>query len=361
MRVYHGTVYKNNLEPIDGYVITKNGYIDEVGEGKPPTPPDITGTIIPSFINAHSHLGDSSLKVDPDKYSLRELVGPGGIKEKGLERLSQKELIAGMKRSLKKGISEGTTHYLDYREGGLEGIKALKKASETTKAKTKIYGRPTEITKKNIKQVVEYGDGVGLSSVCDYTPKELEILKKELTEPKKTSIGLHAGESKTNQKKSIERYGRSEIQRSLDFKPNHLVHLTNPLQDDIKTVYNNQVGIVVCPRSNEITKSGKPPIKKMIEKGLLVGLGTDNAMLCSPSILDEARYLYQKHDLNPKTVLKLSTINGGKIIGVDNRIIQGNRTNIMVIEEVNMGIKALLEGCASIATVISGLDVIENV
>ncbi|OUJ18127.1 Cytosine deaminase related metal-dependent hydrolase [Methanonatronarchaeum thermophilum] len=360
MQVIAGTVYKGDYEPIEGYVAFDNGVIMEVGVGEPPKKPTMVGTVVPSFINVHTHLGDASLKVNPDRYSLDELVGPGGIKEKGLENLGFNQLVKGMERALNQACREGTTHHLDFREGGVRGIKALRKAGKNTKINSLIYGRPTKIDRKNIEKVVKKADGVGLSSVCDYSEAELRTFLKTLL-GFKIPIGIHAGESKTNQTQSLDRFGRSEVVRSLDFDPNHLVHLTNPVHDDLQKVGESNTPVVVCPRSNKITKSGKPPIKQLLKQNILVGLGTDNAMLCSPSLLDEARHLYREYKLDPETIMKIATINGGKIIGVDNRIIQGNRTNIMVVEEVNMGIKALLKGRASIATVISGLDVIENV
>ncbi|UOY10235.1 amidohydrolase family protein [Methanonatronarchaeum sp. AMET6-2] len=358
MQVYSGTIYKEDLKPIEGYLTIKNGVIKEIGEGRPPKKPIQTGTILPSFINAHTHLGDSAVDVDPEKYSLQELVGPGGIKERRLDELSEKQLISGIRRSLHKGFKEGVTHNIDFREGGVKGINAMKKAALDTPANPIIYGRPIQPNESELKRVINAGDGVGLSSVCDYKPESQKLFKKHLYG---VNTGLHAGESIENQKKSMDLYGESEVVRSLKYNPTHLVHLTNPLPGDIEALARQKTPAVVCPRSNRITRSGKPPVRKLHDMDVDVALGTDNAMLCSPSILDEAIYTYKNHDLTPEMVLEMACINGGKIFGVDNRIVVGNRANIMVVEEVNMGIKTLLDGCASIATVVSGLDVIKNV
>ena len=45
-----------------GYIAFNNKKIVEIGKGNPPSKPICKGLITPSFVNAHTHIGDSFIK-----------------------------------------------------------------------------------------------------------------------------------------------------------------------------------------------------------------------------------------------------------------------------------------------------------
>jgi len=101
----------------------------------------------------------------------------------------------------------------------------------------------------------------------------------------------------------------------------HAVHVTGK---DIKIIRKSNVSIAHCPRSNKETGVGKMPLKKFLDAGLTVGLGTDS-LASSPtlSLWDEMRYAYQIHrrsGVSAKDIFRIATINGAKALGLDKEI-----------------------------------------
>ena len=45
-----------------GFIAFENGIIIETGEGIPPKKPICKGLIVPTFVNAHTHIGDSFIR-----------------------------------------------------------------------------------------------------------------------------------------------------------------------------------------------------------------------------------------------------------------------------------------------------------
>jgi len=77
------------MDYVSGEILTKDGFtrgylafnkkkIVETGRGNPPKKPICKGLIVPSFVNAHTHIGDSFIrdkKVNLPK-NIEELVAP---------------------------------------------------------------------------------------------------------------------------------------------------------------------------------------------------------------------------------------------------------------------------------------------
>ena len=168
--ITNGIILKGqNLIPSKENIVVDDGKIINIGkdlkEGKII---DVEGAVVcPSFINGHIHIGDSIIKDEGYGLSLSEMVKPpDGVKHKALANACDDELIEAMKQSMWDMVRSGTTHFIDYREGGLDGIKLLKKASEDIPIKPVILGRDNSF----------YGDDPDLSKV------KSEDIAFELTE-----------------------------------------------------------------------------------------------------------------------------------------------------------------------------------
>ena len=103
-------------------------------------------------------------------------------------------------------------------------------------------------------------------------------------------------------------------------------HFVHPTDDDVKALKEHGVGVVSCPASNLKLASGIAPLKKLIDSGLNVALGTDGA--ASNNCLDMFREMFlatglQKATLADPTaidgeeVLKMATVYGAKAMGLD--------------------------------------------
>ena len=121
-------------------------------------------------------------------------------------------------------------------------------------------------------------DGIAISSITDWNYSELQKVAKE-TRNKNKIFALHGSERI-----------RENIDDILDLKPNFLVHMIKASESDIIKVKENKIPIVICPRANFFYDL-KPNFKLLKKVGVNLLLGTDNAMLTSPIILDEIKYL----------------------------------------------------------------------
>lgn len=329
-------IYGDEFEPVDGYIIIENGIIKNVEESAV-----ATDTIIaPCFVNAHTHIGDSVLK-DPPLLPLAELVQPPhGLKHRVLEKTSHDGLVGSMKASIADMINTGTCAFSDFREGGLAGVRALNEALKTpystpysetlylntgtmgirgtNKIEARVFGRPSG----EDMSYLDFCDGTGLSSTNDL---DIDIIKSIIkqTKEKRKQFAIHAGERDS-----------SDISSALELEPDFLIHLTHAGKKDINAIAEANIPAVVCLRSNLLTRSGIPPIKKMLDEGILVAAGTDNVMLNSVNMFSEMEFLAKINLFEDRQVFKLCTLNGAKLLGINKElgsIEKGKKARLMIL------------------------------
>ena len=287
--------------------------------------------LIPGFINAHTHIGDSIGKDVTLNSSVDKRIHPVfGAKSKILKNTSQENLANFMKNSCHSMIRKGITTFVDFREGGLEGVILLKKASSEIPIRSIILGRVEfyqdagEI-KKNIRfprekineliELVKKCDGIGVSGANENSTSVLNYYSKT------TKIrAIHSSETKKSVSKSKKTTGTSETIRALSLKPHFLIHMTHASKSDLHYAARKTRGIIICPRANSSLAEGIPDIELMQKSGCMLALGTDNVMINSPDMFREMDFLWKvtmglhKKRIDPKEILKMATVNGGKIL-----------------------------------------------
>ncbi len=307
-------IYGDEFEPVEGYITIKDGIIKSVEEDKVETDKIIT----PCFVNAHTHIGDAVIK-DPPYLPLAELVQPPhGLKHRVLNSTSYEDLVVSMKACIRDMIKTGTCAFADFREGGIAGIKALRDSLNGEKLYAKIFGRPLN---KEM-SYLDCCDGTGLSSTNDMEIDFIKDIAKQ-TRKKGKKFAIHAGERDS-----------SDISSAIELEPDFLVHLTHAEKKDIKAIAEANIPVVVCIRSNFLTRAGIPPVKKMLEEGILVAVGTDNAMLNSLNMFSEMEFLAKTALFDDRQVFKLCTLNGAKSLGIAEEmgsIKKGKKTKLMVL------------------------------
>lgn len=123
----------------------------------------------------------------------------------------------------------------------------------------------------------------------------------------------------------------------------HAVHLT---QAEVDLVAQRGAGIAHCPTSNTCITSGEAPVRKLMQAGIPVGLGTDVSGGYSPSILEMARHALMvsrhiamrdgpTHKLDVSEALYLATVGGAQVCGLQ---------SVVGKFEVGMEFDALLVG-----------------
>ena len=102
------------------------------------------------------------------------------------------------------------------------------------------------------------------------------------------------------------------------------VHAVQVTDNDIKLIKKAKVSIAHCPRSNKALGVGKMPLKKFLDAGITVGLGTDSlASVPTLNMWDEMRYAYRIHrrdGISAEDIFRIATIGGAKALGLDKEI-----------------------------------------
>ena len=280
--------------------------------------------VCPRFINAHTHIGDSIIKDEGDGLSLDEVVKPPhGIKHKALESASDDELIEAMRASMWDMYNLGISHFIDYREGGLEGVKLLKEASKDIPITPIILARDSSFygedpnyhqVKIAIRKLLKHADGIGLSGFGEIDTTVAEIICEKCEKEGKIS-SIHVAENENNQYVSLEKTNKTEPQRAFDAGFNQIGHMTNPKNDDVNQLSKSNSSLTICPRSNGALSVGIIPLFDILKNGVKPLIGSDNIMINSPNLFREMEFTLKimkglsKNYIAPVEVLKMASTN----------------------------------------------------
>lgn len=297
----------------EGFVVIEGAKIVECGEGKMGGAKKMS--IIPAFINAHTHVGDYFLREKCFGSKLEKVCGKGGIKESLMSSVEESVVISGMRSAISEMVRTGTCSFSDFREGGKYGIRLLKTALVPYKNKgirAKIFGRPSFQGEKFLDRC----DGYGARS----------IRAEKIHPNRKKSVGIHVCETRSG-----------ELEAALEFRPDFLVHMNSATGDEIKKAASESLPIVVCPRSNNYFGLRLPDISTMLDEGVLLSLGTDNAMTSSLSMISEMEFtarMTMNKGVSAKDILKTATVNPAKLFGWNSGYIEkGADANLLFFDE----------------------------
>ncbi|MET0910178.1 MAG: amidohydrolase family protein [Ilumatobacteraceae bacterium] len=107
-------------------------------------------------------------------------------------------------------------------------------------------------------------------------------------------VQTHASESDWAHGYALDRFGVTDtaaLERFGLLRPHsvlaHAVHVTD---DDTDRLIGRRVGIAHCPLSNAYFADGVLPVRRLLDRGVAVGLGTDVAGGASPSLLAQCQH-----------------------------------------------------------------------
>jgi cytosine/adenosine deaminase-related metal-dependent hydrolase len=298
--VIEGTILSGReFDPVEGRVVVEDGEIAAVEETSV-TSDDI---VLPAFVNAHTHIGDSIAKEAGGGLSLEELVAPpDGLKHRLLRAADREETVDAMRRSLHLMQATGTGACIEFREGDVAGVEAIRDAADGLDVDPVVLGRGSV-------DAMHAADGFGASGANDASFDTERTATREAGK----LFGIHAGE-----------VDESDINPALDLDPDFLVHMVHAKALHLDRVADSEVPVAVCPRSNLVTDVGLPPVERLQER-TTVALGTDNVFLNSPSMFREMEFTAKLYDLSAAEVLRMATVNGAEIAGLDCGLIEPGR------------------------------------
>jgi cytosine/adenosine deaminase-related metal-dependent hydrolase len=316
------------LQYDDGWKFTKgvisfeNGVIKKILD-KSPMKPVAKGVIVPRLVNAHTHVGDAVVKNASG--GLEELVAPpNGLKFRVLRESSDKEVMNAMKKTVDDMFFSGVSVFCDFREFGVKGINQLNNALKNKQVKCVKMGRPEklEYRRDEVNEILGKVEGIAVSSALDWDYYELKKLA-EHTKRENKMFALHVSERV-----------REDIDKVLDLKPDFLIHMTKASENDLEIVADHNVPVVICPRSNVFFRS-IPNIPLMMKKGLMLMLGSDNAMINNPDMFTEIEFAYKISRLyggiNSETIFNMVTVNPWKFFNIHGGIEEGGPADFLVL------------------------------
>ena len=324
---------------VSGRILTEQGFETgfinisteepfHIQRGSPPISPIKKGIIVPSFFNTHTHVGDTFIRkrdvILP--HHLEELVAPpDGLKHKLLKNASETEIKQGINTALEEMMQSGISLFCDFRENGVNGAKLLKQLPQPADITPIIYGRPERLTfdEKEFLDLIKVVDGIGLSSITDWQKDYLKLISG-FAKKHNIPLALHVSERI-----------REDIDFILSLEPDYVVHMTKGSKKDFEKLKQQNIPVVICPRSNAFF-GDQPPLNLMKKTGVELLLGTDNAMLHSLRIQDEIHFI-QQHVPNVfslERLLIMATYLSRKVLNLKDGMSRSNfPTSFLVLDE----------------------------
>lgn len=358
---------KNGFVLIEGETIAKIGSVfeldsvtiqaDQVIDGK-------NGLLIPGLINTHTHAGMipfRSLGDDvPDR--LRRFLFP-------LEQHMTKELVrASSNYAIAEMLLSGVTTFCDMYYFEDEVAKSCKEMGIRALVGETIIDMPTCDSPKP-SGGFEYcetflekwqNDALITPIIAPHAPNtnNPEILKKivELSEKYNAPITMHVSEMTYEIDDFQEKYNQTPIEflQALGYFDRDfiLAHCVLTTENDLNIIAKSKgkARVAHCIGANTKSAKGVAPVKQMLEKNIVVGLGTDGPSsgntldLFSQMRLFANMHKTYNHDraLFPaKEIVRLSTMGGAETLGLADQVGSieiGKKADLTLIEteSVNM-------------------------
>jgi 8-oxoguanine deaminase len=372
----------------DGYILIRDGRIEELGTGSPPGPApadetiDASGKVVlPGFVNAHHHLYqtltraypqamDAPLfdwlralyplwaKLDEEAVYLAALVGLAELMLSGCTTTTDHHYIftPDLKRAIDLEIE--AAREIGIRFHPCRGSMSLGEAKGGLPPESVVQAEE-EVLADSERLIREYHDpspgamvriALAPCSPFSVTP-ELMHATAELARRYGVRLNTHLAETKDEERFCLERFGLRPVDYleelgwlAPDVWITHAVHLR---AEEIARLARAGVAVAHCPSSNMRLGSGIAPVVELRRAGVPVGLGVDgSASNDSSNMLLEIRQalLLQRAAHGPSALrvqeaLEMATLGGARCLGREDlgRLAVGQAADIAIfdLEELN--------------------------
>lgn len=321
---------------------------------------DMTGKLLmPGLINCHSHIPMVLLRGIGSGLNLQDWLFHAIFPIE--DKLVREDIAAASRYAFLEMIAGGTTSFSDMyffpsetvQAVGEAGLKANLNRCVQCFDENETVAQNTQIP-ESIALFEQYHgafDGrvnIDFSIHAEYTCKS-HIVKaySEMCKQRGGRMHIHLSETRKEQRECIERYGKtpSEWFESLGTfdSPTAAAHCVAVTESDMNILKAHGVSVIHNPTSNLKLGSGFAPIRRMIDKGINVTLGTDGtASNNNLNMFEEMHLADIMHDgyhndpthIASSEVLDMATINGAKLQGRPNtgELAVGKAADIIAID-----------------------------
>lgn len=311
---------------------------------------------LPGLVNAHTHCAMTLLRGYADDMDLRpwleEKIWPVEMK------LEPEDVYWGVMLGSVEMLKGGVTCFNDMYHYFEEGTRAAIDAGIRACPSGVLLGF-LDTAEEDLKKALEFTAGLArdghsrihpmLGPHAPYTcPDRLLRMVVEGAAEQGIAIHIHLAETKSEVEESREKHGVSPVEYleklGVFEVPVNAAHCVWLSDRDIDILAQRRVGVVHCPGSNLKLASGIAPVPDLLDRGVIVGLGTDGtASNNNLDLLEEARLAALIHKVNrsdPKVInaeqaLTLATRGSATALGLDaltGTIEPGKRADIAVFD-----------------------------
>lgn len=283
------------------------------------------GVIMPGLINAHNHIYSAfarglNIKGEPRKTFLQVLDGQWWtIDRKLMLRDTRASADCTFINCIENGVTTIFDHHASY--GGIPGslfeiAESAKKYGVRANLCYEISDRDGEgkmrqavdenvdFIKSASKDEKDQISGVmGMHAQFTLSDKTLEYCVRQ--NPGGAGYHIHVAEGILDVTEALQKHGKRPVFRLHDFgitgEKSIFGHCTHVSESEMELIRETDTMVVHNPESNMGNAIGCPPVLKMFEKGILIGLGTDgytNDMIESYKVAN----ILHKHELCDPTV-----------------------------------------------------------
>jgi len=353
---------KRDIDWFKGDLAIEGSIIKEVGENLQEKYPGFTvidgenSLVTPGFVNCHTHAAMTMLRGYADDLSLmkwlQEMIWPREA------HLDADDIYWGSQLAILEMIKSGTTSFADmYCYMDQTAQVALDSGIRASLSRGMVgNGENASLALKENIELVKRWQGQGEGRItCKFGPHAPytcppDYLKQVMSLADEWGVGLHIhlAETVDEVEEIKEKYGLRpvELMDSLGlFQGRHVLaaHCIHLNEEEIDILARNKVGVAHNPESNMKLASGIAPVPQLLQKGALVGLGTDGASSNNNlDMLEEMSTCALLHKaftgdptvLPANQVLRMATRDGGKVLGLDNvgSLTAGQKADLLIFD-----------------------------
>ena len=327
--------------------------------------------IIPGLVNTHTHLELTAMRGYLESEESDFFAWLRKLTVARLERMSTDDILVSATLGACEAARAGITCIADASDSAAISMKAIKQVGLRGIVFQESFGPDSRLAKENfarlqakvaeLRTIESERLRAGVSPHAPYTVcgPQLELIS-EFADAEELPLMMHAAESAAENsliregcgifadglaKRGIEWHtpGTSTIQylkekRILERRP-LLAHCIRVDDSDIETLLETGSKVAHCPKSNAKLGHGRAPLAKFLQKGIMVGLGSDSvASNNTCDILEESRYaaLVARLDapVSADKMLELATRAGARCLdlqGVVGELTEGAQADLAVI------------------------------
>ena len=312
---------------------------------------DVKGNLLlPGFKNAHTHSAMTFLRSYADDLPLQEwLYQMCFPKEDKLTTENIRPLeVLGIMEYLTSGIT--TSFDMCYFPPVYAQVAAQCGFRAVQVSGVNSFGGSAAVVEENYLKVNETSDLTSfmIGFHAEYTTN-MELMEEiaKLAEKYKSPVFLHNSETQNEVKECLERYGKTPTQLTDELGMYqyggggfHCVYFDDR---DYEIFKKRNLTAVTCPASNLKLASGIAPVKRFVDEGINVAIGTDGP--ASNNCLDMFREMFLTSALakvremdaecvSADKILYMATTGGAKALGLEDcdRLAPGKKADLIMLD-----------------------------